>query len=70
MTRAPYVMSKAAQPFARNVEMFDTSIGWRFVNPKMRDTYGIDSMGETAENVAEQFNVSRKDQDIFAAIPR
>jgi len=66
MTRAPYVMSKAAQPFARNVEMFDTSIGWRFVNPKMRDTYGIDAMGETAENVAGQYNISRKDQDIFA----
>jgi len=66
MTRAPYVMSKASQPFARNVEMFDTSIGWRFANPKMRDTYGIDAMGETAENVAEQFNISRKDQDIFA----
>jgi acetyl-CoA acyltransferase len=66
MTRAPYVMSKSGQAFARNVEMFDTSIGWRFVNPKMRDTYGIDAMGETAENVAEQFNVSRKDQDIFA----
>ena len=66
MTRAPYVMSKAAQPFARNVEMFDTSIGWRFVNPKMRDIYGIDAMGETAENVAEQFKVSRNDQDVFA----
>ena len=66
MTRAPYVMSKASQPFARNVEMFDTSIGWRFVNPKMRDIYGIDAMGETAENVAEQFNVSRSDQDVFA----
>jgi acetyl-CoA acyltransferase len=66
MTRAPYVMSKASQPFARNVEMFDTSIGWRFVNPRMRDIYGIDAMGETAENVAEQFNVSRKDQDVFA----
>ena len=66
MTRAPYAMSKGAQPFARNVELFDTSIGWRFVNPKMRDTYGIDSMGQTAENVAEQFKVSRKDQDVFA----
>jgi len=66
MTRAPYVMSKSGQAFARNVEMFDTSIGWRFVNPKMRDAYGIDAMGETAENVAERFNVSRKDQDIFA----
>lgn len=67
MTRAPYVMSKASQPFARNVEMFDTSIGWRFVNPKMRDVYGIDAMGETAENVAGQFNVAREDQDRFAA---
>src|SRR5687768_9095124 len=66
MTRAPYVMSKAAQPFARNVEMFDTSIGWRFVNPKMRDTYGIDSMGQTAENVAEKYGVAREDQDLFA----
>jgi len=66
MTRAPYVMSKASQPFARNVEMFDTSIGWRFVNPKMRDTYGIDSMGQTAENVAAQYGIGRKDQDIFA----
>ena len=66
MTRAPYVMSKATQPFARNVEMFDTSIGWRFVNPRMRDIYGIDAMGETAENVAEQYKVSREDQDRFA----
>ncbi len=66
MTRAPYVMSKAAQAFARNAELFDTSIGWRFVNLKMRDTYGIDSMGQTAENVAEQFGVSREDQDKFA----
>jgi len=66
MTRAPYVMSKSAKPFARDVEIFDTSIGWRFVNPKMRDTYGIDSMGQTAENVADQFGVSRQDQDLFA----
>lgn len=66
MTRAPYAMSKSAQAFARNVEMFDTSIGWRFVNPKMREMYGIDSMGETAENVAARFNISRKDQDTFA----
>lgn len=66
MTRAPYALSKAAQPFARNAELFDTSIGWRFVNPKMRDMYGIDSMGQTAENVAEQFGVSRADQDLFA----
>ena len=66
MTRAPYVMSKAGQAFARNAELFDTSIGWRFVNPKMRESYGIDSMGQTAENVAEQFGVTREDQDIFA----
>jgi len=66
MTRAPYVMSKAAQAFARNAELFDTSIGWRFVNPKMRDTYGIDSMGQTAENVADQFGITREDQDKFA----
>ena len=66
MTRAPFVMAKASQPFSRNFEMFDTSIGWRFVNPKMRDTYGIDSMGQTAENVAEQFKVTRVDQDMFA----
>jgi 3-oxoadipyl-CoA thiolase len=66
MTRAPYAMSKAGQAFARNVEMFDTSIGWRFVNPKMKQLYGIDSMGQTAENVAEQFNISREDQDKFA----
>jgi acetyl-CoA acyltransferase len=66
MTRAPYAMSKSAKPFARDVEIFDTSIGWRFVNPKMREVYGIDSMGQTAENVAEQFGVSRTDQDLFA----
>jgi acetyl-CoA acetyltransferase family protein len=66
MTRAPYAMSKSAKPFARDVEIFDTSIGWRFVNAKMRDAYGIDSMGQTAENVAEQFGVSRQDQDVFA----
>ena len=66
MTRAPYVMGKSTQPFARNVEMFDTSIGWRFVNPKMLAHFGVDSMGETAENVSEQFKVSRADQDNFA----
>src|SRR6187551_1460871 len=66
MTRAPYAMTKSAKPFARDVEIFDTSIGWRFVNPKMREMYGIDSMGQTAENVAEQFGVSRQDQDVFA----
>jgi 3-oxoadipyl-CoA thiolase len=67
MTRAPYVLSKAAQPFARNQELFDTTLGWRFVNPKLRDKYGIDTMGQTAENVAEQWKISREDQDKFAA---
>jgi 3-oxoadipyl-CoA thiolase len=66
MTRAPYALSKSTQPFARNSELFDTSIGWRFVNPKMREMYGIDSMGQTAENVAELYKVSREDQDAFA----
>jgi len=66
MTRAPYVMSKASKPFARDIEMFDTSLGWRFVNPKMKAKYGTDSMGQTAENVAEQYRVSRADQDCFA----
>jgi acetyl-CoA acyltransferase len=66
MTRAPYAISKGSQPFARNVELFDTSIGWRFVNPKMREMYGIDSMGQTAENVAGEYKVSRDDQDAFA----
>src|SRR3712207_5727931 len=66
MTRAPYVMSKAGQPFARDVQLYDTSIGWRFVNPRMRDQYGVDSMGETAENVAQQFEITRQEQDAFA----
>jgi acetyl-CoA acetyltransferase family protein len=66
MTRAPYVMSKGSKPFARDVELFDTSLGWRFINPRLRDSYGVDSMGQTAENVAEQYGVSRADQDAFA----
>lgn len=66
MTRAPYVLSKGATPFARDAQLFDTSIGWRFVNARMRELYGVDSMGQTAENVAEQFGVSREDQDRFA----
>jgi 3-oxoadipyl-CoA thiolase len=66
MSRAPFVMTKGATPFARNVELFDTTIGWRFVNRLMKDQYGIDSMPETAENVAVEFNVSREDQDAFA----
>ena len=66
MTRAPYVLSKGSKPFARDMELFDTSLGWRFVNPKMKSKYGVDSMGQTAENVAEQYGVSRGDQDAFA----
>jgi 3-oxo-5,6-didehydrosuberyl-CoA/3-oxoadipyl-CoA thiolase len=66
MTRAPYVLSKAAQPFGRTQELFDTTLGWRFVNPRMRDRYGIDSMGQTAENVVELRKISREDQDRFA----
>jgi acetyl-CoA acyltransferase len=67
MTRAPYVLSKASKPFARDVELFDTSLGWRFINPVLRERYGTDSMGQTAENVADQYGVSRDDQDAFAA---
>ena len=66
MTRAPYVMSKASKPFARDVELFDTSLGWRFINPTLKERYGVDSMGQTAENVAEQYGVRRTDQDAFA----
>jgi 3-oxoadipyl-CoA thiolase len=66
MTRAPYVLSKSSQAFARNAELFDTSLGWRFVNPKMRELYGVDSMGQTAENVASDLGISRADQDRFA----
>ncbi|PLP94070.1 3-oxoadipyl-CoA thiolase [Pseudomonas sp. FFUP_PS_473] len=66
MSRAPLVMGKAEQAFSRQAELFDTTIGWRFVNPLMQQQYGIDSMPETAENVAEQFNISRADQDAFA----
>ncbi len=66
MTRAPYVMGKASKPFARDIEMFDTSLGWRFVNPAMKLRYGTDSMGQTAENVAEQLGITRADQDAFA----
>ncbi|WP_281251529.1 3-oxoadipyl-CoA thiolase [Marinobacter lutaoensis] len=66
MSRAPFVMGKAETPFSRNAEIFDTTIGWRFVNPLLKKQYGIDSMPETAENVAEQFKISRQDQDAFA----
>jgi 3-oxoadipyl-CoA thiolase len=66
MSRAPFVMGKADQAFSRSAEIFDTTIGWRFVNPLMKAQYGIDSMPETAENVAEDFQISRADQDEFA----
>jgi acetyl-CoA acyltransferase len=66
MTRAPFVMGKAQEAFSRNAEVYDTTIGWRFVNAKMKSQYGIDSMPETAENVAQEFQVSRADQDAFA----
>ncbi|WP_140399143.1 3-oxoadipyl-CoA thiolase, partial [Pseudomonas sp. SID14000] len=66
MSRAPFVMPKATSAFARQAEIFDTTIGWRFVNPVLKKQYGIDSMPETAENVAADFSVSREDQDLFA----
>ena len=66
MTRAPFVMSKGSSAYGRDVQLFDTSLGWRFVNPRMKSLYGTDSMGETAENVAEQYGVRRDDQDAFA----
>jgi 3-oxoadipyl-CoA thiolase len=66
MSRAPFVMGKAETAFSRAAEIHDTTIGWRFVNPKLKAQYGIDSMPETAENVAAEFNVSREDQDAFA----
>jgi acetyl-CoA acyltransferase len=66
MSRAPYVMSKSEGAFARDVQMFDTTIGWRFVNAMMKKQYGVDSMPETGENVAAEFKVSRADQDAFA----
>jgi 3-oxoadipyl-CoA thiolase len=66
MTRAPFVMGKAGEAFSRSAEVFDTTLGWRFINPLLKAQYGVDSMAETGENVAEEFQVSRKDQDAFA----
>ncbi len=66
MTRAPFVMGKASEAFSRQADVFDTTIGWRFANPLMKAQYGIDSMPETGENVAEDFQISRADQDLFA----
>jgi 3-oxoadipyl-CoA thiolase len=66
MSRAPFVMAKQATAFGRNAEIYDTTLGWRFVNRKLEEQYGIDSMAETAENVADDFGISREDQDAFA----
>src|SRR5471030_2454141 len=66
MTRAPFVQGKAQEAFSRSVEIYDTTIGWRFINPLMKQQYGVDAMPETAENVAEEFQVTRADQDAFA----
>src|SRR5258706_12057994 len=66
MARAPFVMGKAQEPFQRRAEIHDTTLGWRFVNPVLEAQYGIDSMAETGENVAEDYQVSRADQDAFA----
>ncbi len=66
MTRSPWVISKTSTAFGRDAEMFDTSFGWRFVNKKMKELYGTEAMGETAENLADMFKISREDQDMFA----
>lgn len=66
MTRSPYVMSKPSTAFGRDSQMFDTTFGWRFINPKMKEMYGVDAMGETAENLADIHQISREDQDQFA----
>lgn len=66
MTRAPWVISKTSTPFGRDAQMFDSSFGWRFINPAMKELYGVDAMGETAENLAERDGISRADQDMFA----
>jgi 3-oxoadipyl-CoA thiolase len=67
MTRGPWVISKTSSAFGRDAQMYDSSFGWRFINPKMEELYGVDSMGNTAENLAELYAISREDQDIFAA---
>ncbi len=66
MTRGPWVISKTAQPFGQDAQMYDSSFGWRFINPKMHELYGTDAMGITAENLAGMYNISRDDQDAFA----
>lgn len=67
MTRGPWVLSKSATPYGRDQQLFDSSFGWRFINPKMEELYGVDPMGMTAENLAVQYAISREDQDKFAA---
>lgn len=66
MTRGPLIMSKASAAFGRDQQLYDSSFGWRFIHPKMKEMYGVDAMGETAENLAEQHKISREDQDLFA----
>jgi 3-oxoadipyl-CoA thiolase len=66
MTRGPWVISKVSKAFGRDAQMFDSSFGWRFINPKMKELYGVDGMGTSAENLAEKYNISREDQDNFA----
>ena len=66
MTRGPWVISKVSKPFGRDAQMHDSSFGWRFVNPKMKEMYGTDGMGQTAENLVDKYNISREDQDAFA----
>jgi len=66
MTRGPWVISKVSKPFGRDAQMHDSSFGWRFINPKMKELYGVDGMGITAEILAEKYNISREDQDLFA----
>lgn len=66
MTRGPWVISKVSKPFGRDAQMHDSSFGWRFINPKMKELYGTEGMGNTAENLAEKYNINREDQDLFA----
>jgi 3-oxoadipyl-CoA thiolase len=66
MTRAPFAMTKAETSFSRRIEVYDTTLGWRFVNPKLESVFGVDSMGQTGENVAQEFDITRDDQDAFA----
>ncbi|MFC4686459.1 3-oxoadipyl-CoA thiolase [Epilithonimonas pallida] len=66
MTRGPLVISKSESPFGGDAKIYDTTFGWRFINPRMKEMYGVDAMGETAENLAERDNISREDQDLFA----